>query len=99
MRSGGSLECFLVELGQFFTILGLCEKNLCYAMWGSLGHPQNDEKFSMFGMILFSMCQVKVNIDSRALHLSINRQRKKKNLEFQTSLQAGTRECNWRIYC
>ena len=53
MRSGSSLECFLVEFGQFFTILGLCEKNLCYAIWDSLGHPENDEKFLMFGMIFF----------------------------------------------
>ena len=36
LRSGGSLECSPVKFGQFFTILGLCEKNLSYGIWDSL---------------------------------------------------------------
>ena len=38
LRSGGSLECSLVEFGRFLRIFGIFEKNLLFATWDSLEH-------------------------------------------------------------
>ena len=38
LRSGGSLECSLVEFGWFLRIFGIFEKILHYATWDSLEH-------------------------------------------------------------
>ena len=38
LRSGGSLECSLVEFGRFLRIFGIFEKNLHFATWDSLEH-------------------------------------------------------------
>ena len=38
LRSGGSLECSLVEFGWFLRIFGIFEKNLHFATWDSLEH-------------------------------------------------------------
>ena len=38
LRSGGSLECSLVEFGWFLRIFGIFEKNLHFVTWDSLEH-------------------------------------------------------------